>query len=113
MGDDIEIYEDILDKLIWLYGEPIEFVETIDDYSSFKAKEVDVLWEGENDTVVCLHLYAHGEYVKEVYDYVYSVKYLDLEYGKSDIAQRISVIDEMMRNAERNEKYNSENTDGL
>lgn len=113
MGDDIKIYEDVLDKLIWMYGEPVEFVETIDDYSSFKAKEIDVLWEGENDTVVCLHLYAHGEYVKEVYDYAYSMKYLYLEYGKSDIAQRISVIDETMRNAERNEKYNDENTDGL
>lgn len=113
MGDDIGIYEDILDKLIWIYGEPIDFSETIEDYPSSKIKEVVATWEGENDTVLLLTLMARGEYSAETYEYIYSISNLSLEYGKTDIGERISAIVSIMEKNERDVKYNDINTYGL
>lgn len=112
-GGEISIFDDLLDKLTWLYGEPSDFVEEINDYPSTKYKEVSVVWYGDNNTIIHLYLRATGEYSKEQYEYIYTIKTLDLEYGLTTIGEQIKLIETTQQIQERDEKYNAENTDGL
>lgn len=114
-GGDVSIYEDILDKLKWLYGEPTDSTEEVQEYSypSKKVKEINVIWEGENDTELLLYARIKGEFDDETHTYNYELDEMELEYGKSDMGERIEIITALMKEAERNEKYNAENTSGL
>ena len=112
-GGEISIFDDLLDKLTWLYGEPFDYIENINDYPSSKSKEVSVVWYGDNDTILHLYLRATGEYSKEQYEYVYTIKTLDLEYGLRTIGEQIKLIETAQQIQERNEMYDTENTDGL
>lgn len=114
-GDDVSIYEDVSDKLKWLYGEPMDYTEEVREYSypSKKVKEINVIWEGENDTELLLYARLEGEFDEEAHAYNYKLDDLELEYGKSDMGERIEIITALMEEAERNEKYNTENTSGL
>lgn len=106
--DYAEAYKDLKDKLIWLYGEP-----TAEEYWDNKALWQEdilgkyVLWEGDNDTAILL-------YAEYNYDFDTTAAYeLSIEYGKLGMAERFDLVDKIMKQAERNKKYNAENTSGL
>lgn len=96
-------YDDLIDKLIWLYGKPsMEYLEKPGE----KYREGHVLWEGGNDTGVCLYVRYQPDDETHLGDLI-------LEYGKTDIADDLEYINEYWEMRERDAKYNSENTDGL
>lgn len=101
-------YEDLLDKLIWLYGEPV-IKETINN-ESFLTKhrhEKYAKWEGENGTALLL-------YVKYYTDDTNKFQYeLSIEYGKTDVSMQAEIIEQYMEQEERNEKYTAEDMYGL
>lgn len=114
MGKDMSVYDDILDKLKWKYGEPIDSNETITDYPKRKVKEAVTIWEDENRNRIVCSVRATGEYSLEKRDYIFTIdRGVKLEYGKSNIDERLAVILESMKATERNDKYNEANTDGL
>lgn len=106
--DYVTAYEDLLDKLIWLYGEPI-VEETVnnDSYLTKHRHERYARWNGENDTSVLLYvLYYTDDTNKSRYE-------LSIEYAKTDVLERAEFIEHYFEQEERNTKYNSSNTDGL
>lgn len=112
-GKDIAIYDDIFDKLLFLYGEPVDSTENIVDYSKKKVKTNVTIWEDGNGNRLMLHLKADGKYVEGQWQCVYSIDQLELEYGKCDIPERIATVRKAIDNETRNTKYNTDNTDGL
>lgn len=112
-GKDIAIYDDIFDKLLFLYGEPVDSTENIVDYSKKKVKTIITLWEDGNGNRLMCYLKADGEYDKGQRKYVYSINQFKLEYGKCDISERITTVRKAIDEELRNTKYNAENTDGL
>lgn len=107
---DGEEYVELIDKLTWLYGEPV--------LKSFEGKEgilkdvgwVDycVAWKGDNGTAVVIEgkHYTKGRGKGESDD-------LEVRYGKIDLDERIEFISKYWIDQERNRKYNASNTDGL
>lgn len=112
-GKDIAIYDDIFDKLLFLYGEPVDSTENIVDYSKKKVKTIVTIWEDGNGNRLMLHLKADGKYVEGQWQCVYSIDQLELEYGKCDIPERIATVRKAIDNETRNTKYNTDNTNGL
>lgn len=106
--DYVTAYEDLLDKLIWLYGEPI-VEETVDNdsYLTNHRHERYARWDGENDTSALL-------YVKYYTDDTNKSRHeLSIEYAKTDVSEKVEFIEHYFEQEERNSKYNSDNTDGL
>ena len=106
--DYVAAYEDLLDKLIWLYGEPV--VEEAIDNDSYLTKhrhERYAKWDGADNTSVLL-------YVKYYTDDTNIHRYeLSIEYAKTDVSEKVEFIENYFEQEERNKKYNDENTDGL
>lgn len=106
--DYVAAYEDLLDKLIWLYGEPI--IEEIVDNDSSLTKhrhERYARWDGENDTSILLYVkYYTDDTNKHQYE-------LSIEYAKTDVSEKVEFIEHYFKQEERNNKYNTSNTDGL
>lgn len=106
--DYIQVYEELLDKLIWLYGEPI-IEESIsnDSYFSQHRRERYAKWNGSNGIELLLYL---RYYVDDTSKYQYE---LSLEYAKTDIDNQVKLINDYFLQIERDQKYNDENTAGL
>lgn len=106
--DYVAAYEDLLNKMIWLYGEPV-VNETVnnDSYLTKHRHERYARWNGDNDTAVLL-------YVKYYTDDTNIYRYeLSIEYAKTDVLDKVDFIERYFEQEARNEKYNAENTDGL
>lgn len=100
-------YEDLLDKLVWLYGEPAEQNEGRSErYSKSDWVEKYSLWRGDNDTAILLYVKYYND------DSPFSWE-LSIEYGKTGISGELEYIEKYWENKERGEKYNAENTNGL
>ena len=106
--DYVAAYEDLLDKMIWLYGEPV-VNETInnDSYLTKHRHERYARWNGDNNTAVILYV---KYYTDDTNIYQYE---LSIEYAKTDVLDKVDFIERYFEQEARNERYNAENTDGL
>ena len=106
--DYVAVYEELLDKLIWLYGEPVseDFISG-DSYLTKSKRERYAEWNGDNCTSLLLYVKYDVDKEKK------STNELSLEYAKTDIEKRVKLIADYFTQMERDLKYNSENTSGL
>lgn len=105
--DDYEsAYDDLCDKLVWLYGKPLREESEKFGWDS-KGRKHYSLWEGDNGTSLLL-------YVKyRIDDNTLSSCELTIEYAKTDAVEQLEYLQEYYEARQRDEKYNSDNTNGL
>ncbi len=99
-------YDDLHDKLIWLYGEPAVDFEKAHDKSEVR-REKYAQWNDGNGASVLLYVkYFTDDRSKYEYE-------LSIEYAKTDIGSSLEEVEKLQENATRDQKYNEENTNGL
>ena len=99
-------YEDLRDKLIWLYGEPV--TEESDKFGfDQKGTKRYSIWQGNNGASILLFVKFHKE------NTTLSMNSLTIEYAKTDAVEQLELLQKASEMRERDEKYNAENTNGL
>lgn len=102
-----DAYDDLRDKLIWLYGEPISEKSESSEWNA-KKRISYTRWDGDNGTSILLYT----QYMIDGNDTISSSE-LTIEYYKTDVTEKLEYIEQYWVERERDEKYNSENTNGL
>lgn len=101
-------FDDLMGKLTWLYGDP-----TINDRQEHKgwANDIahDVIWEGDNHTAVHLSAFWSTSATEDTK----GLKDITIEYGLTNVSERMNIIKKHFEREELNNEYNEENTDGL
>ncbi len=101
-----EAYDDLYDKLIWLYGKPLN--EESDNFGwDDKGREYYAVWQGANGASILLYVKYRTD------DKSMANCDLTIEYAKTDVAEQLDYLQEYWETRQRNEKYNSDNTSGL
>lgn len=99
-------YDDLRDKLTWLYGDPAVDHEKPHGESEVR-REKYAQWNDENDASILLYVkYFTDDRSKEEYE-------LSIEYARTDIASSLAEVEKLQETAARDQKYNEENTNGL
>ena len=99
-------YDDLRDKLIWLYGDPAVESEKPHDISEVR-REKYAQWNDKNGASVLLYVkYFTDDRSKYEYE-------LSIEYAKTDIATSLEEVEKLQENEVRDQKYNEKNTNGL
>lgn len=99
-------YDDLREKLIWLYGKPIREESGKFGWDN-KGRKHYSLWEGDNGTSLLLYVKYRTD------DNSMASCDLTIEYAKTDVVEQLEFLQEYYEARQRDEKYNSENTSGL
>ncbi|MBQ8971904.1 MAG: hypothetical protein IJ074_02335 [Clostridia bacterium] len=99
-------YDDLRDKLIWLYGNPLREESEKFGWDN-KGRKYYSLWEGDNGASLLLYVkYRTDDSSLRSCD-------LTIEYAKTDAVGQLEYLQEYYEARQRDEKYNSDNTSGL